>query len=58
MIVITLYDNWLTEVNKKVRVNGKMVPRMSAKQIKELIKLCATAYKTEFTTNGTVYYIK
>jgi hypothetical protein len=58
MIQIILYDNWLEEAQKKIRVGKKMVPKMSKMQIRELLKLCTTAYHTEFLSFGTLHQIK
>ena len=59
---IILYDDWLTKANERIEVkeNGKWKkqPRMSKTQIKELLKLCVTADKTEFLSNGTLYQFK
>ena len=55
MMQIILYDDWLTKANEKIRVGTKMIPRMSKTQIKELLRLCATADKAEFLSNGTLY---
>ena len=58
-MTIVLYDNWLTKANEKIGVeeNGKWKtrPRMSRTQIRELLRLCVTADKTEFLSNGTLY---
>jgi len=55
MMTLILYDDWLTKANEKINVDGKMVPRMSRTQIKELLRLCVTADKAEFLSNGTLY---
>ena len=55
MMTLILYDDWLTKANEKINVDGKMVPRMSRTQIKELLRLCVTADKEEFLSNGTLY---
>ena len=58
MMQIILYDDWLTKAQQKISVNGKMKPRMSKTQIKELLRLCVTADKAEFLSNGTLYQFK
>ena len=59
MMTLILYDDWLTKAKEKIEVkeNGKWKkrPRMSETQIKELLKLCVTADKTEFLSNGILY---
>ena len=55
MMTLILYDDWLQKAQQKIEVNGKMIPRMSKTQIKELLRLCVTADKSEFLSNGTLY---
>ena len=55
MMTLILYDDWLTKASEKISVDGKMRPRMSRTQIKELLRLCVTADKAEFLSNGTLY---
>ena len=58
MMTITLYDRWLEGATKKIRVGGRLRPRMSKSQIKQILQLCLKADRSEFTPNGTKYYFK
>jgi hypothetical protein len=58
MMTLILYDDWLISAKKKIRVDGKMRPRMLKTQIKELLKLCVTAEKVTFLKYGTMYQFK
>jgi len=59
MMTLILYDDWLTKANEKIKFKEdgkwKTRPRMTVIQIKELLRLCVTADKAEFLSNGTLY---
>ena len=55
MMTLILYNDWLEKAQQKIKVDGKMRPRMSKTQIKELLRLCVTADKAEFLSDGTLY---
>ena len=49
-----MYDGWMRKVREKRR--GKYL--MTKAQIRDLLKLCASAKETKFIKGGVVYYIK
>lgn len=57
-MVLIMYDNWLSKASEKISVDGKLRPRMSKTQVKEILKLCTTADETKFLSNGTLYQFR
>jgi len=57
-MVLIMYDNWLSKASEKINVDGRMRPRMSKMQIKEILRLCTTADKVEFLSDGTLYQFR